>query len=500
MIAILILILLVVIILYSWVVLLKDSKRFNVPGPRPLPLVGNGHLFITKTSEFIPLLRKFQLQFGDAYRVHLFHNPYVLISHPKYAEPLLTHNDLITKGRSYYFLRPWLGDGLLTSTGFRWKTTRKFLTPAFHFNILQNFLPIFLKNEKILIKKLQSYADGKSFNLFPVIALTALDNVTESIMGVSVEAQNNSESKYVKSIETIAKIISSRMQNPFIGEDVFFNFLNYKKAQDEALNVLHSQTRKVIEIRREELKNSNITDLKEYSDTGMKNKHAFLDLLLLSKVDGKKIDDEHVREEVDTFMFEGHDTTTSGISFTLYCLAKHPEIQEKILDEQRSILGENLDRDPSYVELKEMRYLELVIKESLRLFPSVPLIERLMTKDTEIAGLKLRKNTSVMVNILEIHRHPELYDNPMEFRPERHDTLEAKSAKNAFSWLAFSAGPRNCIGQKFAMMELKVTVASVVKNFTVLPVDTKEPGLCAELILRSEDGINVKLKPRNKNY
>ncbi|XP_045763947.1 cytochrome P450 4d2-like [Maniola jurtina] len=500
MIAILVLILLVVIVLYSWVVLLRDSKSFNVPGPRPLPIVGNGHLFITKPSEFISLLKNFKVEFGDVFRVHLFHNPYVIISHPKYAEPLLAHNDLITKGRSYYFLRPWLGDGLLTSTGFRWRTTRKFLTPAFHFNILQNFLPVFLKNEKILIKKLQNYADGKSFDLFPVIALTALDNVTESIMGVSVEAQNNSESKYVKSIETIAKITSLRMQNPFIGEDAIFNFLHYKKAQDEALNVLHSQTRKVIEIRREELKNANITDLKEYSDTGMKNKHAFLDLLLLSKVDGKNIDDEHVREEVDTFMFEGHDTTTSGISFTLYCLAIHPEVQQKILDEQRSILGENLDRDPSYVELKEMKYLELVIRESLRLYPSVPLIERLMTKDTEIAGLKLRKNTSVIVNIFEIHRHPELYDNPMEFRPERHSTLEANSAKNAFSWLAFSAGPRNCIGQKFAMMELKVTVASVIKSFIVLPADSKEPGLCAELILRSDSGINVKLKPRNKNY
>ncbi|CAH2238567.1 jg17153 [Pararge aegeria aegeria] len=428
---------LLVIILTSWFILVRDWQECNIPGPLPLPLLGFAHnLIMIKPSGFLPLLHRFKMEYGDAFRVHLFHNPYVILSHPKYVEPLVSHSELITKGRSYSFLRPWLGDGLLTST--------------------------------------------------------------ESIMGVSIEAQTNSESEYVKAIETVAKIVSLRMRNPFAGEETIFRLLRHKKAQDEALGVLHSQTQKVIKMRREELKNVNKSGVNEQSDNGIKNKHDFLDLLLLSTIDGKKIDDQHVREEVDTFMFEGHDTTTSGISFTLYCLAKHPEMQEKILEEQRRILGQNLDRDPSYVDLKEMKYLELVIKESLRMYPSVPLIERLMVKDTEIAGLKLRKGTSVLVNIMEMHRHPELYDNPFEFRPERHDTASANSAKNAFSWLAFSAGPRNCIGQKFAMMELKITVASVIKNFTVLPVDVEEPGLCAELILRSEVGVNIKLKPRNK--
>ncbi|XP_050362897.1 cytochrome P450 4d2-like isoform X1 [Nymphalis io] len=502
MITILILLVLMLVILTSWMIFIKDCNKFNFSGPRPLPLIGNGFLLLTKSRGFLPLLHRLREEYGDVFRAHLLHTVYVVLSHPKYIEDLMSSNELITKGYSYYFLKPWLGDGLLTSTGHRWRTMRKFLTPAFHFKILQNFLPVFLKNEKILIKKLQNYIDGKAFDVFPIIALTALDNVTESIMGVSFDAQNNSESKYVKAIESLSKILSLRMRNPFVGEDPIFNLLPYKKVQDEATEILHSHTRKVINLRRDELQKSNIniSILSENFDLGIKNKHAFLDLLLLSEIDGKQIGDEHVREEVDTFMFEGHDTTTSGICFALYCLSKHPEVQEKILEEQKSIIGANLNRDPTYAEVQQMKYLELVIKESLRIYPSVPLIERLVTKDTEIAGLKIRKNASVIVNIFEMHRHPDIYDNPMEFRPERFEATSASMAKNAFSWLAFSAGPRNCIGQKFAMMEMKVTIAGIIKHFILLPEYKQDIGLCAELILRSDTGVKLKLKPRDKKH
>ncbi|CAB3229180.1 unnamed protein product [Arctia plantaginis] len=409
-----------------------------------------------------------------------------------YLSPILLSTELITKGQSYRFLDSWLGQGLVTSTGNRWRTHRKLLTPAFHFNILQNFLPVFCKNQRILTEKLRERADGKPIDLLPLVALAALDNVIESIMGVSMEVQKNEESNYVKSTDMMANIVSSRMQIPFLGLEMLFNILPLKKQQDKALEVLHGQTRKVIQMRRDELNKANITSLATHSDIGMKNKHAFLDLLLLSEINGEKIDEEGVREEVDTFMFEGHDTTTSGIVYTLFALSKHRDVQEKIYEELKTIYGYNMDKDPTYQELQQMKYLDLVLKESMRLYPPVPFIERLMENDCEVGELKLVKGTSVLINIHQIQRHPELYENPLKFRPERFKV----PLPNPFNWIAFSAGPRNCIGQKFAMMELKIAISETVKNFIILPSGI-EPKSTAVLILKSQNGVHVKLRPRN---
>ncbi|KAL4713540.1 hypothetical protein ACJJTC_007778 [Scirpophaga incertulas] len=470
-----------------WLYYAYDKKRTDVRWTDSE--ADNRQWFMVKRKSLAALL-KVAKYLEDTYNrnvlAYIFSKRYILTSDPKFIEEIVSSTKILSKDTSYYFLRPWLGNGLLTSTGIRWKAHRKFLTPAFHFNILQNFLPVFCKNGKVLIEKLQNHADGTAFNMLPFIALAALDNVTESIMGVSFNAQGDKDAKFVKAVNDISSIAFMRMRNIFVYLDILFNLSPYKKIQDEALKILHGETRKVISARREQLQNSNFV-----FDPESKNKHAFLDLLLFAEVDGKRISDEYIREEVDTFMFEGHDTTMSGITFCLYSLSQNEHIQEKVFLEQKSIFSDDLDRNPSFSDIQQMKYLDLVIKETLRLYPSVPLIGREVLEDTVINGLRIPKDTSIILDFFNMQRHSMVYQDSLTFKPERFED----TTRDPFIWLPFSAGPRNCIGQKFATLEMKATVSEVVRHFRLLPAD-ETPELCADLILRSHNGVKMRLLPR----
>lgn len=155
--------------------------------------------------------------------------------------------------------------------------------------------------------------------------------------------------------------------------DFLYSFTEMYRTEKAALKILHGFTKSVIASRREQLakEDKQSSPVEEDDGVGAKKKIALLDLLLQSTIDGKPLSDNDIREEVDTFMFEGHDTTTSAISFALYNIAKYPEIQQKIYEESRSVLGDDLMKSVTLSQLNELPYLERFIKENLRLYPSV---------------------------------------------------------------------------------------------------------------------------------
>lgn len=174
----------------------------------------------------------------------------------------------------------------------------------------------------------------------------------------------------------------------------FFRFSPMAWKQRQLLKVLHSFTDRVIVSRREMLTENNKDSIEKLleEDMGIKKKMAFLDLLLQSTINEKSLTNLEIREEVDTFMFEGHDTTSSGISYTLYNIAKYPEVQQKVFDEIKHIIGDDPTKAIGLKELSELQYLELVIKESLRLHPSVPIYGRKSMEDIDISKTLNKKS------------------------------------------------------------------------------------------------------------
>ena len=218
----------------------------------------------------------------------------------------------------------------------------------------------------------------------------------------------------------------------------------------------------------------------------------FLDILLTARDDeGNGLTDQEILDEVDTFMFEGHDTTTSGMCWTLYCLAKYPEHQDKVREEVRNVL---MGRDwLEYDDLKELKYTQWCIKEAMRLYPPVFSIARETTGNLELDGHQFPEGLPVFINIRTIHHDPDIWENPDEYDPLRFHPSNVEG-RHPFAYIPFSGGQRNCIGQNFALNEERVVIASIVNRFQLSLVEGHKVETAPYIVLRSKYDIKVAIE------
>ncbi|KAK6324938.1 hypothetical protein J4Q44_G00042800 [Coregonus suidteri] len=399
------------------------------------------------------------------------------------------------KAYAYKFLQPWLGTGLLTSTGNKWRRRRKLLTPTFHFSILTEFLEVMNEQAEVLVEKLDKVAGKGPFNCFNHVTLCALDIICETAMGKKIYAQSNYDSEYVQCVYKMSDIITRRQRMPWFWPDFFYNYFGEGWEHNRSLKVLHSFTSNVIYERAEYIA---YIESDSESDQGMRKRRAFLDMLLkTTDEEGNKLTHQDIQEEVDTFMFRGHDTTAAAMNWAIHLLGSHPEVQRKVQQELQEVFGVS-DRPVNTEDLKKLRYLECVIKESLRLFPSVPFFARSIGEDCHINGFKVPKGANAIILTYSLHRDPRHFPQPEEFRPERF-MPENCVGRHPYAFIPFSAGLRNCIGQRFAMMEEKVILASIFRYFNVEACQKREDiRPLGELILRPEKGIWIKLEKRKQ--
>ncbi len=195
-------------------------------------------------------------------------------------------------------------------------------------------------------------------------------------------------------------------------------------------------------------------------------------------------------------MFEGHDTTAANMAWTLHLLAKNPDIQKRAQEELDEIFESDPKRGATAEDLANMKYLERCIKEGLRLYPSVPLMSRTLHEEATVEGKTVPAGTNVILMNYILHRDPKHFPDPEKFDPDRF-LPENSRGRHPYSYVPFSAGPRNCIGQKFASMEEKIVISSVLRNFD-MTTTTNNVTAIPELILRPKNGVPIKLTPREK--
>ncbi|MFE2431015.1 cytochrome P450 [Streptomyces sp. NPDC059373] len=183
------------------------------------------------------------------------------------------------------------------------------------------------------------------------------------------------------------------------------------------------------------------------------------------------LDRGELREQVLVFLLAGHETTATALAFALHLLARHPKEQQRVREELDRVLG---GRPPTAADLDTLPYLTMVLKETMRLYPSAPVVGRRAVAETEIGGHRIPAGADVLVSPWVTHRHPEHWPDPDRFDPERF-TPEAEAARPRYAWFPFGGGPRACIGQHFSMLESVLGLAVLLQSYAFEAVDADVP-------------------------
>nr|ANS06312.1 cytochrome P450 [Agasicles hygrophila] len=466
----------------------------KIPGPKDYPIIGNWTETKINPESLFNYDRQLITEFYPICRIKFFYQYLIKIVCPEDMEAILSNVAHNNKNKFYRFMTDWLGTGLLISKDKKWHNRRKLLTPAFHFTILPQFVDIFNSGTQRLTEYFENNCHKEYIDIIHPVTNFALESMGESAMGVNISS-NNTE-WYRNAIHSCGRLLQERLVKPWLHSDFIYSMTQSYQTMHKNINVLHEFTKKLITERKQYWndidKNSSVSYSKQ-------KRLALLDLMLkMSETEGQ-IDDEGIREEVDTFMFEGHDTTAIAVCTILLTLASEPEYQEEIYKEIISVLGES-DRNPTYNDLCEMKFMERCIKECLRLYPSVPIIGRVIGETfVSHSGYTIPKGTQVFIYIYDMHRNPNIWKNPEKFDPDRF-LPENTVNRNPFTFLPFSAGGRNCIGQKFAMLELKAVLCGILRKFSLEPFDTRSDlKFKTDIILRPiNKEIRIKFLPRTE--
>lgn len=278
----------------------------------------------------------------------------------------------------------------------------------------------------------------------------------------------------------------NRIYSPLLWPDFIFQRTKDGRQQKKDLEVLHSFTQSVI---RDRMKSIN---------TDTKKRMAFLDVLLAARtVDGEKLSFSGIQEEVDTFMFEGHDTTSAAMVWTLYLLGRHPDIQRKVQKEIDDVTDGDKTRPFTANDLSKLEYLEQVIKESLRVYPSVFVFARVTSEECVVDGYTIPKGTNLQVFSYNIHRNCNVWKDIEKFDPDRFSRANSVG-RHPYSYIPFSAGPRNCIGQRFALMEEKVIIGQLLRHYDIHSTTKREELVrIGTLVMRAGDNLNLTIQERN---
>ncbi|CAH0723090.1 unnamed protein product, partial [Brenthis ino] len=354
----------------------------------------------------------------------------------------------------------YLSRSLLNLKGSEWKAVRSLITPTFSSARIKNMFPLVQHCCNQLVELLTGL-EKSDIELKKITGHFTLEVTGVTAFGISTDSLKDKNAEFFKIAENfIYRSIPKRM--------FFFFIFLFMPAMFKYINISfwnYESTKKLVKI----LQNTKVERMTQGS-----KRSDFLQLLLdiatrekkeINSTDASKqyLDDDTLDAQALLFLLAGFETSSTLLSFAFYTMAVRPDIQDKLRAHIEEVTnGQNL----SYDHLAQLDYLEAVILETLRMYPPFGRVDRICTKPYDVPGssLHLRVGEMVGIPVYGIHMDPDIYPEPREFRPERF-MREEKKERPSHLFLAFGAGPRNCIGSRFAMVVAKTAIVTIIKNF-----------------------------------
>jgi cytochrome P450 len=465
----------------------KPTYRRNGETGRHLPPGPRGELIRGILPEFQKDPLSFQLRltriYGDIVRLRVATWNAYLINHPDYIQHVLQDNHRnYSKQMDEYRRLGWVvGHGLLTSDGDFWLQQRRLIQPAFHRKRIEAYGTIMQRAAQEMLDQWQEPADqGQPVDVAEEMMRVTLRVVGETLFGVDLTDAAN----VIGPAFSFANEYLSKDAEQFLALPRWVPTRRNRQFK-LALDQLNHAVDQIISHRRQ-----------EPEDTG-----DLLSMLLMARDTdtGEGMSDRQLRDEVMTLMLAGHETTANSLAWTFYLLSQHPEVAQKLRDEVDTLLVEAATaekRPPTVADLPQLPYTRMVIEESMRLYPVAWSFGRMTVGDDKIGGYPVPAGTPIFISAFTTHRHPDFWEEPDRFDPERF-TPERSQGRHRFAYIPFSGGPRQCIGNTFAMMEAQLILATVLQRYRLelVPGHPVEPEPL--ITLRPRYGLLMQLNRRS---
>ena len=423
----------------------QRPQRKHPPGPRGNLRELLSSLLFGSSQNNLDVLMNAARDFGDVVRFPGGSRAPYFINHPDFVKHILQENNrnYCKQNRFNDLFKPFIGEGLLTNDGEAWRRRRRLAQPAFHRQRLSLLVKLMTDTVKEIIARWKTAVEkGQPIDLLVQMQRVALTIVGRALFSTEVE---DDVEKMARRSQDILEYINHRTNYLLSLPEYIPTRRNHR-----AMQALHKSDEDIYRTIRTRRQNQ-----EDHDD--------LLSMLLAVRDEetGAGLSDKELRDEMQTFMGAGNETTAATLGWAWYLLSRHPEVDRRFRSELREVLG---GRTPTFEDLPQLRYTRMIIDETLRLYPPAWAMSRTAISDDDIGGYHIPAGALVLVSQYVIQRDPRFWDNPEGFDPER-CTPERSEKRPRYAYFSFGGGPRQCIGNEFALMEATLVLATVAQKY-----------------------------------